>query len=116
MTISHDKQEGRAMKLPPKPESVSHVTDAHWEAAIAAASIPHWHICWESWSGWLREATIDHARCLILLGEVKEPLDLFEAACGRIVQDWYSTRTVPTSMADIIRKHLAGMTIPEAGQ
>jgi hypothetical protein len=22
------------MKLPPKPESVSHVTDAHWEAAL----------------------------------------------------------------------------------
>ena len=49
-------------------------------------------------------------------GEVEEPIDQLEAKCGLIVQEWHSASRAPKSMADIIRKHLAGMTIPEATQ
>jgi len=112
------------MTLPTKPDAVAHVSDAHWEAALRQAwsvfasrrlsTIAFERANWDAAE--ITPTIIDHARCLILLKEVPEPVDPFEVKCGLIVQDWHSASVVPKSMADIIRKHLAGMTIPEATQ
>jgi hypothetical protein len=66
------------VELPAKPESVSHVSDAHWEAALDAAlkCAGDFGRVHES----LNQGYIDHARCLILLGEVDEPKDPVDEA------------------------------------
>jgi hypothetical protein len=123
MTISQ-KQEGNVMNLPPKPESVSHVTDAHWEAALRQAwlifsskrpstidfEVVYWGVAE------IAPTIIDHARCLILLGEVKEPVDPLGVAFARLLDEYWSDGILSRDLESIIRKHLAGMTIPEAGQ
>jgi hypothetical protein len=112
------------MNLPDKPAQIAHVSDDHWEAALRRAwavfkikkpgtvdfEAVHWG------AAEITPTIIDHARLLILQGEVQEPVGQFEVKCGLIVQDWYSASATPKSMADIIRKHLAGMTIPEKPQ
>ena len=107
------------MTLPPKPEAVAHVSDAHWEAALQRAYDIGGYIT--SISILLTDgiyhrvarSVIDHARCLILLNEVPEPVDPIEVACGLIVQDWCSVSPFPKSLSEIVRKHLGGMTIPK---
>lgn len=66
------------VELPAKPESVSHVSDARWEAALDAAlkCAGDYGRVHEA----LNQGYIDHARCLILLNEVDEPKDPIDEA------------------------------------
>jgi hypothetical protein len=101
------------MTLPTKPDAVAHVSDAHWEAALDKTG-RNWkyytHAC-------ILPAIIDHARCLILLNEVPEPVDSISLAASQIwgVANGPHCDAVPRIEA-AIRKHLAGMAIPEATQ
>jgi hypothetical protein len=99
------------MKLPDKPQQVAHVSDALWEAALDAA-----YAYWRGLpDGILFRLTIDHARLLIMQGEVEEPIDPLDAALDALWDSW-SGAWVKCQMKTAIRKHLAGMTIPEPTQ
>jgi len=111
------------MTLPTKPDAVAHVSDAHWEAAlrqawnIFASKRPH-TIAFERADWGAAEITptiIDHARCLILLNEVPEPVDPLEVAMDALWDSWNGGWS-KSDMKDSVCKHLAGMTIPEATQ
>jgi hypothetical protein len=106
------------MNLPEKPADVAHVSDAHWEAALDKA--------YSTWSNPIRDLAgtwhlselIDHARCLILLGEVVEPVDPIEAAIIAAAQEAVH---LPVSgyhadFASICRKHFAGLCFPAIGE
>ena len=101
------------MKIPNKPKDVAHVSDALWETALFAAD-----------HGWPMVVLgsqcmmniIDHARCLILLGEVQEPVDPIEAATEAACLDYKSEKYLGKP-GDVVftlvcRKHFAGLTFP----
>jgi hypothetical protein len=60
------------MNLPDKPEAVTHVSDALWEAALKQVTDGY---CITVFDNYMHPKIIDHARCLILLNEVAEPVD-----------------------------------------
>jgi hypothetical protein len=68
------------MTLPEKHPDVAYVSDTLWEAALTMACNRQCYI-FESfisitnWESEIAIGIIDHARCLILLGEVKGPVD-----------------------------------------
>ena len=81
------------MSLPEKHPDVADVSDALWEAALELAH-PDFRTLYRA-----REfhSAIHHARCLILLGEVEEPVDPTDAAiddsrnnAGFDIQAWLS--------------------------
>lgn len=90
------------MKLPLKPAAVEHVSDAHWKAALDEAN-PYWR------TGDSVGDIIDHARCLILLGEVLQPADLISIAIRAMFND---INFNDISIFDACRKHFAGLTFP----
>jgi hypothetical protein len=115
------------MKLPYKPAAVARVTDAHWEAALRHAwsifaskrpstidfEVVYWGVAE------ITPTIIDHARCLILLNEVPDPVDPLDAAIDAAWADWLAYAEDPMleeHFAAVIHRHLAGITIPEAGQ
>jgi hypothetical protein len=68
------------MTLPEKHPDVAYVSDTLWEAALTMACNRQCYIFerFRSTTNWESEIAIgiiDHARCLILLGKVKEPVD-----------------------------------------
>jgi len=90
--------------LPPKPEAVAHVSDAYWEAAIAKARL-------------VERSVIDHARCLILLGEVPESVDPIEAAIESAYEEWLNDDGEWRGVfRRVCRKHFAGLTFPPLGE
>jgi len=105
--------------LPDKPEQVKDVSDRLWEAALRMA----WgkvrgdtgFLCdfgYVDWQGHGSSYAIDHARCLIMLGEVEEPRDpLDEAieAAADTFQALFNSGENPTLRDDFIqavRQHL----------
>jgi hypothetical protein len=106
------------MKLPEKHPDVADVSDALWEAALTIACdcrcyIPGSFRGITDWGSKIARGIIDHARCLILLGEVKEPVDPLDAA----IKALWCGDTVPViplrEFAAACRKHFAGLTFPE---
>lgn len=109
--------------LPKKPAAVAHVSDTHWEAALRKS----WNLLRESqataWCNfeavvWVEpgaKIVIDHARCLILLGEVVEPVDPIEAALIAMWNEPVASFGSPELFAAACRKHFAGLTFPEIG-
>ena len=109
--------------LPKKPDAVAHVSDSLWEAALQAA----WGLLKKSeatswctfelvtWSDAGALIVIEHARCLILLGEVVELVDPIEEA---IEAAWRSldTESLKTEFNVACRKHFSGLTFPVIGQ
>jgi hypothetical protein len=93
------------MTLPTKAAAVAHVSDAHWEAALDAAD--------KNWKGYASDhncrVIIDHARCLILLGEVPEPVDPIEAAIDKV---WNDLNDFNEDFHAHCRKHFAGLNFP----
>jgi hypothetical protein len=109
--------------LPPKPSAVAHVTDAHWRAALEAASKK------TDFNGFTHlfgsysldhstcKSVIDNARCLILLGEVPKPVeDRIDAAIANAYRDYWNRpfSSIQPSIAfrACCRKHFAGLTFP----
>jgi hypothetical protein len=106
------------MTLPEKHPDVAYVSDTLWEAALTMACNRQCYIFerFRSTTNWESEIAIgiiDHARCLILLGEVKGPVDPLDAAIKAL---WCSD-TVPViplrNFAATCREHFAGLTFPE---
>jgi hypothetical protein len=87
------------MKLPAKPAVVAHVSDAHWEAALDAAfgKIDNGYSPWRLWIHDTPVAALltDHARCLILLGEVPEPVDPLDVAIAAVWNDTFDCSQGP---------------------
>jgi hypothetical protein len=104
------------MTLPDKPSAVAHVSDAHWEAALDAAygKLAVHYISWrdrdpgaDAWP------QVEIARCLILLGEVPEPVDPLDAAIAAVWNDTFDCSQGPLALNSAIRKRLAPfLTIP----
>jgi hypothetical protein len=104
----------RDTTLPPKPEAVAHVSDQHWEAALVRSDAD-----WTMYkpTGELLPRVIDHARCLILLNEVQEPVDLIDDAIWALHRS-YEEKGIflePVKFRAACRKHFAGLKFPEAG-
>jgi len=99
------------MNLPTKPESVAHVSDAHWEKALEKAH-PKWFNI-RGLAGF--DLIADHARCLILLGEVQEPADPISDAIKAASADAIDLvcRDYHTNFETLCRKHFAGLTFPK---
>lgn len=101
--------------LPEKPAIVADVSDAKWEAALDAAN-PDWRFYRSS--GEKMTHIIDHARCLILLGEVPEPVDPIEAAMRAFRASVWELGCVNLGQLDKVdmacRRHFAGLTFPAA--
>jgi hypothetical protein len=98
------------MNLPPKPPAVAHVSDAHWEAALNQAVENG-----EGLFSYYAPLIVHHARCLILLNEVAEPVDPIEAAMDAMFDlrlNWSGYG--PAAFKRACRKHFAGKTFPEA--
>jgi hypothetical protein len=112
--------------LPPKPEAVAHVSDLHWEAALDAAAQKNkakdFGIVGRNFHPDCVEAVIDHARCLILLGEVAEPVDPIEAAMDALFEERCDIKSPDAvfhkarldAFKAQCRKHFSGLTFPEA--
>ena len=101
--VSYKKEQ--KMNLPDKPKDVAHVSEALWKCALAKASYS------DSLSPYWKKHGIDHARCLILLGEVPEPVDPIEAA----IENVWSGGSLEVGKAAFnqkCRKYLAGLTFP----
>ena len=101
--------------LPPKPDSIADVSDALWEAALVKAGrtrvegVANYSDVFQKIH--IRESLIDHARCLILLGEVAEPVDEIDSALNAAWQEgWHFSQT---RFKEVCREHLAGLTFPE---
>lgn len=107
------------MSLPEKPADVAHVSDAHWEAALDEACSRQGYIFQLSfnWSSNYGKGVIDHARCLMLLGEVAEPVDPIGEAIKAARSAWVSDpryfENHEAGFEAACRKHLAGLTFPE---
>jgi hypothetical protein len=106
------------MTLPEKHPDVAHVSDALWEAALTMACdrrsyFPESFRSATNWGSAIVRGAIDHARCLILLGEVKESVDPLDAA----IKALWCGDTVPViplrEFAAAYREHFAGLTFPE---
>ncbi len=104
------------MSLPEKPADVAQVSDAHWKAALDEACRRQAYIfeLFRNWSSTAAKGIIDHARCLILLGEVKEPVDPIDAAIDAAWDDFANGPLSfgPLSFEAACRKHFAGLTFP----
>jgi hypothetical protein len=105
------------MTLPEKHPDVADVSDTLWESALIIACDRQCYIfeSFRSTTGWKSETAIgiiDHARCLILLGEAKEPVDPLDAAIKAL---WFdSVDTIPLcKFAASCRRYFAGLTFPE---
>lgn len=76
--------------LPDKPEQVKDVSDRLWEAALdkAWASLNGFRH-WTEWDGCsvMWDLLINHARCLIMLGEVEEPRDPLDEAIEAVYRE-----------------------------
>ena len=105
--------------LPPKPGSISDVSDTLWEAALVKAGrtrvegVANYSDVFQKIH--IRESLIDHARCLILLGEVAEPVDPIEAALDAMwkqVSPFIKIYEQPY-FKQHCREHFAGLTFPE---
>lgn len=77
--------------LPDKPEQVKDVSDRLWEAALDKANA-----LWRDEPMLYRQKTADHARCLILLGEVEEPRDPLDEAIEAFWREWFGGDARPT--------------------
>lgn len=96
--------------LPDKPEAVKDVSDRLWEAALRKA-----YSTWKTQAfGFAKTINypelIDHARCLILLGEVEEPRDPIDEAIEAAHKaywsaSWHTSTTLPV-FAEAVRTHL----------
>ena len=96
------------MTLPDKPKDVAHVSDKLWEVALARADYS-WPMIIFGSERMIR--IIDHVRCLMLLGEVEEPVDPIEAA----IENVWSGGSLEVGKAAFKRKcyeHFAGLTFP----
>jgi len=115
-------------QLPEKPAAVAHVSDQHWEVALdTAAHKNHVKDWWQVAADFhpdCKRAVVDHARCLILLGEVPEPLDPIDAAIYALFEErtgadsrgdsaWHKARR--DAFGTQCRKHFAGLTFPKEG-
>ena len=94
------------MNLPNKPKDVAHVSDALWETALDKASYS------DSLSPYWKKYRIDYARCLILLGEVKEPVDPIDKAIRATFYGYGDNRLTECQFNTMCRKHFAGLTFP----
>ena len=99
--------------LPPKPASLEHISDAHWEAAFeevarragyGGTGVALRHLSTKGKNG-----AADYARCLILLGEVDEPEDPIDAAIKAVWDDQWNA---VGSFAESARKHFSGLKFP----
>jgi hypothetical protein len=106
------------MTLPPKPAAVAHVSDALWEAALVEVFLrvrggePK-EALERAYDNELETAT-DYARCLILLGEVPEPVDPIDAAMCNVFDRLDITEWARGNIKADCRKHFAGLTFPKA--
>jgi hypothetical protein len=111
------------MTLPVKPDDVADASDALWEAALDAAYAKLDDSIVMDWRGWsihhsFRLILIEHARLLILQGEVIEPVDPLDAAIEAAWDAWQGAdrrESARVNFIAAIRKHLAPF-LKEAGQ
>ena len=105
------------MTLPEKHPDVADVSDTLWKAALTIACDRRGYTeSFRSITGWgsaIVRGVIDHARCLILLGEVKEPVDPLDAAILALWRDDTIPVIPPREFAAACHKHFAGLTFPE---
>lgn len=108
--------------LPEKPFAVAHVSDAHWEAALEYAlrlSNSKSSSLTAGGNKYVFETWADHARCLILLGEVPVPVDPIEAAIVAAYRRHHGLLSGYSPIPELFarfdatcRKHFAGLTFP----
>jgi len=113
------------MNLPPKPEAVAHVPNSQWEASLDKAmrlsGLGSNIGCWQSFRNDTIAGLADHARCLILLGEVPEPVDPIEAAIDAAWNEYLANqsgrgiKSASENFSAACRKHFSGLTFPKEG-
>lgn len=101
------------MTLPDKPEQVKDVSDRLWEAALDKVTRFYGYNCWSEACFWITDRLeallIDHARLLILQGEVTEPRDPLDEAIEALINEWMVARDaspILDYMKRNIRTHL----------